>query len=47
MVFSGAEAISGGMGHKRDITGGDPDAIGLVTGVDLERDDTGVIQGDV
>jgi len=45
--FSGAEAASGGMGHKGDITGGDPDVIGSVAGADIERDDTGVTQGGV
>ena len=35
------------MEHKGDITGDDPDAIGSVTGADIERDKTGVTQGNV
>ena len=42
MVFSGEETVSRGMGQKGDVTGGDPNAIRLVTGVGVERDYTGV-----
>jgi len=42
MVLNGEEVVSGGMGHKGEITGGDPNAIRLVTGVGVERDYTGV-----
>ena len=42
MVFSGVEAVSEGMEHKGDITGGYPEEIGSVTGADIERDNTGV-----
>jgi len=38
---------SGGMGHKGDVTGVDPDVIGSVTGADVERDNIGVTRGDV
>jgi len=47
MVFSGEEAASCGMGHKGDVTGGDPDAIRSVTGADFDKDDTGDTQGNV
>ena len=47
VVFSGAEVVSRGIGHKGEITRGDPETIGSVTGADTERDNTGVTQGNV
>jgi len=47
MVFSGAEEASGDKGHRGDITGSDPQAIGSSTGADIEGGDTGVTQGEV
>ena len=41
------EAASGDMGHKGVVTGGDPDAIRLVTSTDTERDNIEVTQGNV
>jgi len=46
-VFQWAEAASGDKGHRVDVTEGDPETIGLVTGANLERYDTGVTQGKV
>ena len=46
MVLSGEEAVSGGMRHKGDITEGDSNAIGSVTGAGSKRDDTRVTRGD-
>ena len=44
MVFSGEGVTSGGIGHKGDITGGDPDVIRSVTGAGVVRDYTGVTE---